>query len=86
MNAPATSALNGLLEPLSQCLDDESARRIVGFRVDAATQARMDYLAERANEGTLTEEERDEYSSLIDAGDLIAILQLKARRRLERGR
>jgi hypothetical protein len=42
----------------------------------------VDVLAERANEGTLTEEERDEYDSFIDAADLIAILQLKAQQRI----
>ncbi len=40
-------------------------------------------LAERANEGLLTDEERDEYEAFINASDLIAILQLKAMRALD---
>ncbi len=78
----ATSVLDAFLEPLTQCLDEESARRIAEFRIGPAVQARVDVLAERANEGTLSEEERDEYDSFIDAADLIAILQLKAQGRL----
>ena len=75
--------LDGLLEPLSRCLDAESARRILEFRVDPAVQARLDILGEKANEGTLSESERAEYEAAINAADLISILKLKARRQLK---
>lgn len=52
----SATTLDGLLEPLSRCLDDESARRVAEFRVDPSVQARVDALAERANEGLLTAE------------------------------
>ena len=61
--------LDDLLEPLSRCLDDESARRV-------------EALAQRANQGSLTEEERAEYEALINAADFVAILKLKARHNL----
>jgi hypothetical protein len=77
------TTLDGLLEPLSRCLDAESARRILEFRVDPAVQARLDILGEQANEGTLTEEERAEYEAAINAADLISILKLKAGRQLK---
>jgi uncharacterized protein (DUF433 family) len=84
MNSPASAiALEDLLEPLSQCLDEQSARRIAEFRISPTVQARVEVLAERANEGTLTEEELEEYDSFIEAADLIAILQLKAQQRLQ---
>jgi hypothetical protein len=83
-DAAVPTALDGLLEPLSRCLDAESARRVVELRVEPAVQARVDYLAEKANEGTLDDDERSEYEAFIDAADVIAILKLKARRRLER--
>jgi hypothetical protein len=82
-SAIASSVLDGFLEPLSRCLDAESARRVVEFRIDPAIQARVEVLAERANEGVLTEDERAEYAALIDAADLVAILKLKVRRQLE---
>ncbi len=76
------TALDGLLDPLTRCLDAESARRISELQIDPAVQSRIDALAERANDGLLTDEERAEYEAFINAGDLIAILKLKARRQL----
>ena len=78
----AATGLDGLLEPLSRCLDIESAQRIVELRVAAPVQERMDALAERANEGMLSDDERLEYEALINAADFISILKLKARRQL----
>jgi len=77
------SRLDGLLETLSRCLDPESARRVVDFQVDRPVQERIDGLAERANEGTLSDSERSEYEALINAADFISILKLKARLRLD---
>jgi hypothetical protein len=82
-NAVLSTAVDGLLEPLSRCLDAESAKRVIEFRIEPAAQARVDYLAEKANEGTLDDDERSEYEAFIDAADVIAILKLKARRQLE---
>lgn len=75
--------LDALLEPLSRCLDAESARRILEFRVDPVVQARLDILAEKSNEGTLSDDERAEYEAAINAADFISILKLKARRQLK---
>ena len=74
--------LDGLLDPLSRCLDTESARRVVELRIASPVQERIDALAERANEGELTDEERSEYEALINAADFISILKLKARQHL----
>ncbi|MCX6606779.1 MAG: hypothetical protein NTV52_24790 [Acidobacteria bacterium] len=52
------------------------------FRISPAVQARIDYLAERANYGELTPDEDAEYEALIDGADLITILRLKAKRLL----
>jgi len=78
----AATVLDGLLDPLTRCLDAESARRVSQFRVAAAVQERIDTLAARANEGLLADEERAEYEALINAADFISILKLKARRHL----
>jgi hypothetical protein len=78
----AAAVLDGLLEPLSRCLDAESARRLIELRVDQAVQDQIDALAERANEGLLTTDELTEYEALINAADIISILKLKARQQL----
>jgi hypothetical protein len=77
-----TSVLNELLDPFANCLDSESAQRVMEFGIAPAVQQRMDVFAERASEGLLTEDERTSYEALINATDFIAILKLKAERRL----
>ena len=78
-----TSVLDGLLEPLSRCLDADSARRVVELRVAPPIQERIDTLAELANEGQLTDDERAEYEALINAADFISILKRKALQNLD---
>jgi hypothetical protein len=78
----AVVGLDSLLDPLSRCLDAESARRVVAFQIEAPVQERIDKLAEGANEGSLTDSERSEYEALINAAEFISILKLKAREHL----
>jgi len=80
MSDPAI--LDQLLDPLALCLDAESAQRVIECGIAPAVQQRVSALAERANEGVLTEDERIDYETLINAADFIAILKLKAQRRL----
>jgi hypothetical protein len=78
-----STVLDSLLDPFSRCLDPESARRVTEFRIDREVQARIDTLAERANDGVLTDEERTEYEAFVTAADFISILRLKAQRQLD---
>ena len=84
-NLTVPTTLDGLLEPLSRCLDAESAKRVVELHADPAVQARIAILAEKANDGTLSDNERTEYEAFINAADFIAILKLKAQRQLKPG-
>jgi hypothetical protein len=68
-----------LLQSVARCFTPEVAQRIADLRADEPTQARLDELAEKSNEGLLTEPERREYSAYVEALDLIGILQAKAR-------
>lgn len=76
------AALDRLLDPITLLLSADVAQRLVQFRADAATQAHLDDLAKRANEGSLTTDERAEYEAYVSAIDLVSILQAKARQRL----
>jgi hypothetical protein len=78
----AATSLDQFLDPLSRCLDAESARRVIALGVSASVQARVDALAERANEGLISDDEHAEYEALINAEDFVAILKLKAQSRL----
>ena len=74
-----SAALDRLLDPVSRSLNVEAARKLVRLKADAKTQARVDALARKSNEGELTPAERSEYEQYVRAGHLIAILQAKAR-------
>ena len=76
---PIAEVLNRLLEPVGKALSPDAARRLLALRADPETQNRIDELASRCNEGTLTPEERGEYETLVAAGEMIAVLQAKAR-------
>ena len=77
-----TALLDEMLDPVTLCLDAHSARKLAEFQIAPAVQRKLDLLAERANDGLLTTEERDQYEALFNTADLIAILKLKARRSL----
>lgn len=72
-------ALDRLLDPVRDCLTRDVALKIIGLRADPETQARLDGLAERNAAGTITPEELAVYDALIGAGNVIAVLQAKAR-------
>ena len=75
----ASIHLDRLLEPFVGILSPDVAAKIAALRADDAMQARIDYLADNANEGLLTAEERNEYQGYLHAIDVIAVLQAKAR-------
>jgi hypothetical protein len=74
------SYLDRYLDPLTEALSPEVAQRILELKPDENVVARVQYLGEKANSGSLTEAERDEYQSLADMGTLVALLKAKARR------
>ena len=80
---PETVAIDGVLDALSRCLDAESASRVVDFRNRLGDSSPVSLLAERANDGLLTAEERAEYEAVVSLDDFLSILQLKARRQLQ---
>ena len=77
-----STLLEGILEPLAACLTPEAARHIVDLRAEPAAQQKLDELAHKCNEGTLTADERAEYDQMLAAGHVITILQARARTRL----
>jgi hypothetical protein len=82
MHPAASQVLDRLLELVGRCLSEEAARELAGLRADPEVQARVAELAGKCNEGTLSAEERAEYESHVMAAGIVAILQAKARARL----
>jgi hypothetical protein len=83
MNSTTEKVIGKVLEPVFRVMPPEIARQIVGLTADDESQDRVRYFAERANEGELTVEERNEYKALVDAGDILATLQALARQTLQ---
>ncbi len=77
-----TAILDRVLEPVTECLTPDVAAKLVTLRADAQTQARVDELADKANEGMLLTDERTEYDRYRDAFHFVTILQAKARKLL----
>jgi hypothetical protein len=85
MSAPPTDILRSLLDPFTDCLTAEVAKRILAVQLEPRQQARIDELANKANEGALVDAEREEYAGYIEALDFVGILKAKAREALSRG-
>jgi hypothetical protein len=81
-SAKTAPVLDRLVAPLGECLTPESARRLLALKADPILQARVDYLAERCNEGLLTPDEQAEYRNYVSYGTFVAILKSKARQLL----
>ncbi len=62
------------------------AHKIINQRVDSEMEQRIALLRQKANEGTLTPEEDDEYQDFVESVDVISILQAKAHRFLDQHR
>ena len=82
MDVKPLTPLEHLLDRMSSLLTAEMARELVDFRYDAETQAKIAELADKANQGSLTAQEREQYAQYIEVGDLIGILIARARKLL----
>lgn len=78
------STFDQFLDPTTGCLTPQVAQRIVDWRPDTELQAHIQELGTKADSGTLSLEEEAEYQQLVEDGDLIALLQAKARKILTR--
>ena len=74
--------LDDLIDPFAECLDSVSLQRFSTVVMPTAVQERMSLLAEKANNGLLSDEERSSYDAAINVADIMAILKLKAQHRL----
>ena len=71
--------LDQLLDPVGHCLTPRSARALLEIQADPDLQEYIERLAQKSTVGQLTAEEQSEYSALVAAGSVIAILKSKAR-------
>ena len=76
--------VSSVLEPFTECLTPEAAKRIAAFQAAPATQSHLDELAGKSNEGLLTADEQAEYDRYRSVFHFVTILQSKARAYLKR--
>ena len=79
-NAPT---IDQLIEPVGQCLTREVAERLVALRANPELQVEVDRLAEKANQGTLTADERTQYEQYVSFAQFVTLLQIEARELLD---
>src|ERR1700692_2435219 len=72
-----------IVDPEEPFLSVEAARGILGLDFSAADRERMNELAARNREGRVSPAEEQELSNYIRVGQILGILQSKARRSLQ---
>jgi hypothetical protein len=77
-----TAVLEELIEPVARCFTPEVARRILDLRASPTLQAKLDELADKCSEGTLTPDDRQLYESYVRGMNFIGVLQARARAQL----
>ena len=80
--ATASELLGSVIEPLGRCLTPAAAKEILSLHADEQAHRRVEELAAKSDSGALSPEERAEYQLFVEVGDLVALLQAKARRYL----
>jgi hypothetical protein len=65
-------------------MSPDVAHRILQVNYSEADHLRMAELASKSNEGTLSNEEREELETYVEVGDLLSLLQSKARSYLKK--
>ena len=63
----------------------EAAREFLQIGFSPQDKDRMRELSERSNDGTLTSQERAEFENYVRVSHFLALMHLKARRRLNAG-
>lgn len=79
----SSAVMQELIDPVSQCFTPEVAKRIVSLRASPAVQQRVDELADKCKEGTLTHDEKEQYADYVRTINFIGVLQAKARQMLQ---
>lgn len=72
-----------LLQPFEENMTPETARFLLAYRADEALRDRVQDLADKNTEGTLTPLEQAEYEAYAAFTMRMAVLQSKARRQVQ---
>jgi len=73
-----------VIDPSNPTLTPAAAQGILQLSYSESDHARMTELAQKSNEGLLTDDERSELESYVFVGDILSLLKSKARLSLRR--
>ena len=76
--------MDAMFSVVAECLNTGALQAIVDLRASPQDVERIEWLGERANEGLLTIEERQEYQTSIMFANFLGVLQSKARLKLQK--
>ena len=74
------TALDEIFKSVGSCLSVEAASKLRDLRISEALQSQLDSWAVQNSEGTLGNEERQQYESILRTLNFVAVLQAKARK------
>ncbi len=80
-----TLSIEQLITPVGQCLTPEVAERLVLLCAAPGLQQQVDVLADKANRGVLSEDERHDYEQYVSFSQFVTLLQIEARNLLDGG-
>jgi hypothetical protein len=71
--------IDRMLNPLAAAFTGDAARRLADVRFDADVQQHLANLANLANEGQLSADQRADYEFFLTVSDVISLLKAKVR-------
>lgn len=74
----------GVIHPDQNDMPEPAATTVLAYTFNDQAKRRMEELAARNGQGTLSDSEREELEAYVNVGQVIAILQAKARLSLKR--
>jgi hypothetical protein len=72
---PGSSSVRTRLRPVAEIVFPAKSQPVLGLRAAPELQARIQELAAKSTEGTLTDAERSEYEGYVRANKFVAILK-----------
>ncbi len=75
-----SSILDLMLQPATDQMPPDFARKLLDLRASPELLARIENLRAKANTGKISQEEELEYKEFVEAIDIISLLQSKARK------
>jgi hypothetical protein len=81
-----STSFEKFLKQFTDKFTPELAEHFAMLPPDPEFQARLDDLGAKANDGTLSDQERSEYATYVEAMDVVALLRVKALARSKKGR